>query len=112
MLDEPTFRHLIDDVFARIDRAFENADPDLVESSVSQGALTITFREKTRFIVSPQTPVRQIWVAFRDRAWHFDRNEDNGQWLDDRGAGVELFSLVENTAATEVGVRVAIARAA
>lgn len=109
-IDEPSYRKLVDDVFARIDAAFEDVDPDLAESTVSQGALTITLREKLRLIVSPQTPVRQIWVAFRDRAWHLDLDTTRGQWLDDRGEGVELYSLVERLTREHAGVTVQIAR--
>jgi hypothetical protein len=41
-------------------------------------------------------------VAFRDRAWHFDWDDARGTWMDDRGAGVELYGLIESTT-REVG---------
>ena len=63
---------LLDETYARIDRAFEDVDPDLAEVSISQGTLTITFLEKLRLMLTPQPSPRQLWVAFRDRAWHFD----------------------------------------
>ncbi|MEO8215151.1 MAG: iron donor protein CyaY, partial [Myxococcales bacterium] len=84
MLDEKTYRRLLDDTFARIDHAFDDADPDLAESNLSQGALTITMRGKDRLILSPQPSPRQLWVAFRDRAWHFDWSESQNCWMDDR----------------------------
>lgn len=110
MIDEKLYRQLLDDVFDRIDAAFEPADPDLAESSVGQGSLTITFRGKERLIVSPQTPVRQVWVAFRDRAWHFDLDPATQRWLDDRGRGVELFALVEQTTRDVAGESISIKR--
>jgi iron donor protein CyaY len=94
MLDEKTYRRLLDDTFARIDHAFDDADPDLAESNLSQGALTITMRGKERLILSPQPSPRQLWVAFRDRAWHFDWNESQNCWMDDRGQNIEALSLV------------------
>ena len=108
MMEEKVYRQLVDQVFERIDAAFENADPDLAESSLSQGTLTITFKNQHRFIVSPQTPVRQIWVAFRDRAWHFDLDPQTQLWHDDRGQGVELFRLVQDTTRELAGVVVAV----
>src|SRR4051812_13984719 len=57
MMEEKRFRDLLDAAFKRIDDAFETIDPDLAESNISQGALTIVFGQKLRFIVSPQTPV-------------------------------------------------------
>lgn len=104
-MEEKQYRQLVDDVFHRIDAAFEAVDPDLAESMYSQGTLTIVFRETHKLILSPQTPVRQIWVAFRDRAWHLDRDAA-GKWLDDRGSGVELFALVKELTAEAAGVTV------
>jgi CyaY protein len=109
--DEKIYRQQVDDVFRRIDAAFEHADPDLAESINSQGTLTIVFRESLRLIVSPQAPLRQIWVAFKDRAWHFVREEATGAWMDDRGQGIELYKLIEDTTRTTVGVAVSISRA-
>jgi CyaY protein len=109
MIEEKVYRQLVDDVFHRIDAAFEEVDPDLAESTSSQGTLTILYQQKLRFILSPQAPVRQIWVAFKDRAWHFDRDA-NGNWMDDRGRGIELYRLVEDTTRETVGQTVTIAR--
>src|ERR1043165_8479331 len=97
MIEEKLYRQMVDEVFHRIDSAFEKVDPDAAESTLSQGTLTILYQGKLRFILSPHTPVRQIWAAFKDRAWHFDRDPATGQWLDDRGRGIELYSLVEST---------------
>jgi CyaY protein len=108
MIDEKVYRQLVDQVFSRIDAAFEQADPDLAESALSQGTLTITFKNQYRFIVSPQTPVRQIWVAYRDRAWHFDLNESTKSWTDDRGQCIDLFQLVQDTTLQASGVEVAV----
>ena len=108
MIEEKVYRQLLDETFARIDAAFEHVDPDLAESTSSQGTLTILFNGKLRFILSPQAPVRQIWAAFKDRAWHFDRDAQ-GRWIDDRGRGIELFQLVEDITREAVGETVKIA---
>jgi iron donor protein CyaY len=106
MLDEKTYRRLLDDTFARIDRAFEKVDPDLAESNLSQGALTVTMRGSQRLILSPQPSPRQLWIAFRDRAWHFDWNEGRACWLDDRGQDIDALSLVAELTRTAAGVDV------
>jgi CyaY protein len=109
MIEEKQYRQLIDQVFHQIDAAFEPVDPDLAECTVSQGTLTILYQGKLRFILSPQTPVRQIWAAFKDQAWHFDRDAQSGRWLDDRGRGIELYQLVQDTTRQVVGEVVSIA---
>jgi CyaY protein len=107
-MEEKHYRQLVDQAFARIDAAFESVDPDLAESALNQGTLTITFNNRFRFIVSPQTPVRQIWVAFRDRAWHLDFNPSTQLWIDDRGQGVELYQLVEATTLEQANLTVKV----
>ena len=109
-LDEKQYRHLLDETFARIDRAFEAVDPDLAEVSLSQGSLTITFFEKQRLMLTPQPAPRQLWAAFRDRAWHFDWNDERRAWLDDRGQGVELLELLERTTRDVASVAVRVQR--
>ena len=104
MLDEKTYRRLLDDTFTRIDRAFDDVDPDLAESTLSQGALTITMRAKDRLILSPQPSPRQLWIAFRDRAWHFDWNEAKSCWLDDRGQGIDALTLIADLTRESAGV--------
>jgi iron donor protein CyaY len=109
-LEEKVYRKLLDDTYARIDRAFEEVDPDLAEVDVSQGTLTVIYREKLRLILTPQPSPRQLWVAFKDRAWHFDWDAGRGAWMDDRGQGVELGALVESATRDTVGVEVRLAR--
>ncbi len=103
-MDESAYRQQVDEVFRRIDAGFEQVDPDLAESEFSQGGLVITFLQTHKLILSPQTPARQIWVAFRDRAWHMSLDRPTGRWLDDRGQGVELFALVRSLARDAAGV--------
>jgi CyaY protein len=109
-MEESQYRRLIDDTFRVIDAAFEDVDPDLAESVLSQGTLTVTFADGRRLILSPQTPVRQLWVAFRDRAWHLDYVAEPApaRWLDDRGQNVELHALVEQLTRDASGVTIAI----
>jgi CyaY protein len=107
MIEEKVYRQLVDDVFQHIDAAFADTDPDAAECTISQGTLTILFPGNLRFILSPQTPVRQIWAAFRDQAWHFDR-DPTGRWLDDRGRGIELYRLVEDVTRETAGQAVSV----
>jgi iron donor protein CyaY len=102
MTDESSYRARIDETLKRIDAAFEDVDPDLAESDYAQGSLVITFKQAQKLILSPQAPLQQLWVAFRDRAWHF--NHDAGRWTDDRGQGVELLALLADLTQQNAGV--------
>ena len=57
-----------------------------------------------------QPSPRQLWAAFRDRAWHFDWDENRQAWLDDRGQGVDLLGLVETTTREMTNASVQISR--
>jgi CyaY protein len=106
MMNESAYRAQIDETLKRIDAAFENVDPDLAESDYAQGTLIITFKQAHKLILSPQAPLKQLWLAFRDRAWHFT-SDDTGRWLDDRGQGVELLALMAELAQQSAGVTLA-----
>ena len=108
MMDEQRYRTLVDETFRYIDDAFADVDPDQAESTLSQGALTVVFPGAIRCIISPQPPVRQIWLAFKDRAWHFDYEEKNRRWLDDRGQGMDLYRQVEEIAKEAGGVTISL----
>ena len=109
-LDEKTYRHLLDQTYARIDAAFEDVDPDLAEVSLAMGTLTITFAGNLRMMLTPQPSPRQLWVAFRDRAWHFDYDAAQARWLDDRGQGIEVSDLIEKTTHQVAGIAIKVAR--
>jgi CyaY protein len=107
-MEENSYRQSVDEIFRRIDAAFEQVDPDLAESDFSQGTLVITFQQVHKLILSPQAPLRQIWVAFRNRAWHFAHDSASGRWLDDRAQGVELLGLIAELARDNASVSLAL----
>ena len=109
-MDEALFRKKVQDVIHRIFNVFEDVDPDLAEVSISQGTLTITYLEKQRLMLTPQPSPRQLWVAFRDRAWHFDWDDAGQRWMDDRGQGVELYGLIESTTRDVGNVTINVSR--
>jgi iron donor protein CyaY len=106
-MNESAYRQSVDALLSRLDAAFADVDPDLAEAEYAQGTLVVTFGQAHKLVISPQAPVRQIWAAFRDRAWHFSLDESSGRWLDDRGQGVELVALVRSLAREQAGVEIA-----
>ena len=101
---ESAYRQRVDEMLSRLDAAFADVDPDLAEPEYTQGTLVVSFRQVHKLILSPQAPARQIWAAFRDRAWHFSLDAGSGRWLDDKGQGVELVALVVSLAREHAGV--------
>jgi iron donor protein CyaY len=87
---EPEFRKTLQATLDRIERAFEDIDPDVAECEQSLGSMTITLADRTRCILSAQPSVRQLWLALAARGTAFHFNWDGAHWRDDKGKGIEL----------------------
>jgi CyaY protein len=94
MLDEAHYLRLAHDVFEKLVDGFEAIDPEQAELDVAGDVVTIAFASGKKCIVNTQRPVRQLWLAGGQRAWHFSYDEASARWVDDRGAGDELFATV------------------
>lgn len=103
MLDESRYQHLVADVFRRIEDALDDVDPELCDVESKGDVLSLTCKNGVRIILNTQRPTRQIWLAARTHAWHFDLGAD-GRWLDDKGRGDELFSTLARLVQEHAGV--------
>lgn len=83
MIDEQTFRKLSEATLAQLQRALEKAgDRYEFEVDSNQGALTVEFEDPpARFVVSPNAPVRQIWVSARVKSFKLDWDEARGAFV-------------------------------
>src|SRR4051812_11938803 len=102
-MTEAEFRQRVQTTLDRIEKGFENVDPDLAECEQSLGSMTITLSDRSRCILSVQPSVRQLWLALaaRGTAYHFNFDETSRKWIDDKGRGVELVSFLKNYFAEE-----------
>jgi CyaY protein len=77
MIDEQKFRKLAEEALERLQRALEKAaDTWEFEVDRNEGALTVEFEDPpARFVVSPNAPVRQIWVSARVKSFKLDWDE-------------------------------------
>lgn len=109
MMEEKAYRHLVASTFKQIEDAFEDVDPDVVEASRAGDVITLLFPDGMRCMISPQPPVRQIWLAARANAFHFNYDEATHSWLDDHGRGLELMTYIRDLVQEEVGAAVPLA---
>jgi CyaY protein len=77
MMDEQKFRKLAEEALEQLQRALEKAgDQYEFEVDSNAGALTVEFEDPpARFVVSPNAPVRQIWVSARVKSFKLDWDE-------------------------------------
>ena len=83
MIDEQAFRKHAEQAIEQLQRALEKAmDRYEFEVDSNQGALTIEFEDPpARFVVSPNAPVRQIWVSARVKSFKLDWDEARGAFV-------------------------------
>jgi len=73
MLDDISFRNHADTALAALKKSLfaaeESAD---IEVEDNAGALQISFEDGTRFVVSPNAPVKQIWISALSTSFKLD----------------------------------------
>src|SRR5687768_13205128 len=75
MLSEQDFRLKADQALEQVQRALlPLADEEGFEVELQNGVLQVIFEEPaaTKFIVSPNAPVRQMWVSAMSRSYKLD----------------------------------------
>ncbi len=104
-MPEKEYRERIQQVYDALLHSLEDVDPDVAEGEASQGALTITFGDRTRCVLSAQPSVRQLWVALAHRgvAHHFNWDAGAGQWRDDKKPELEVLGLLEGVLSEKLG---------
>jgi CyaY protein len=64
MLDENDFRKRADAALESLKQSLITAEESVeIEVEDQAGALHISFEDGSRFVISPNTPVRQIWIS-------------------------------------------------
>jgi CyaY protein len=78
------FNQLTKKVYDTVFRSFESYDPDLVEADYNLDSISICFQDGTRFVVNRQPPVKQLWLATKNKGYHFNYDEVKMKWICDR----------------------------
>ncbi|HEU4635448.1 MAG TPA: iron donor protein CyaY [Edaphobacter sp.] len=85
MLDEATFRRESDQALESLKqaliRAEEENDADEIpfETEEKNGVLNVVFeKDGSKFVFTPNTPVRQIWISALTTSFKLEWSEDKG----------------------------------
>jgi CyaY protein len=73
-MDDQQFRAVSSEAILNLQRALERASEDYdFDVDSHEGALAIEFEDPpAKFVVSPNSPVRQIWVSARVKSFKLD----------------------------------------
>ena len=103
MLSEQDFRLRADHALEALPRALlPAADDEGFEVELQNGVLQVVFEEPsaTKFVISPNAPVRQIWVSAMSRSYKLAWSEERATFELD---GESLNDLVTRLARTFLG---------
>jgi iron-sulfur cluster assembly protein CyaY len=105
-MDESSYERLAADTFKRVLDLFEHTDPDDADVDAAGDVIRVDLRGGRRIVLNTQRPVRQLWLAGGQSAWHFSYDAATGHWLDDKGRG-ELFEVLRQLARDGAGLELA-----
>jgi CyaY protein len=104
-IDELGFQQKATQAIASLEKAFGTvADERDIDVEVEGGVLTVTFEEGSpgKFIVSPNSSARQLWVSARLASYKFDwSSEQQGFVL--HSTGESLFAVMTRLASEQLG---------
>jgi CyaY protein len=83
MIDEPTFRRVSDAALESLKQSLIAAEEDGgFETEDHNGVLNVLFEDgSTKFVFTPQTPVRQVWISARTTSFKLDWDEATKSFL-------------------------------
>src|SRR5205085_9393934 len=108
-MDEQHFKREADrslnSLYKRLVAAADHAD---FEADFNAGALAIEFEEPPgKFVISPNTPVRQIWVSAHSKSYKLDWDPARSAFvLPDTGQ--TLTELIQDAIGKQLGEEVAL----
>ena len=97
--------HALESLNEKLGDAGERFD---FEADLQEGAVRIEFDDPpARFVVSPNSPVRQIWVSALVQSFKLDWNADAGQFVL-AATGETLDQLMANVIGQQLGETVVL----
>ena len=108
-MDDQQFRQRADEALNGLYRALSDASDDYdFEVDFNAGALTIEFEEPpAKFVVSPNSPVKQIWVSANVRSYKLDWDEAEQDFVIS-STGQKLRSLMEDAISHHMGQEITL----
>jgi iron donor protein CyaY len=99
MIDEATFRNVSDKALEALKqaliRAEELGDEPVFETEEKNGVLNVLFEDgAAKFVFTPNTPVRQIWISALSTSYKLEWNETSNAFTLPK-SGEDLRTLTE-----------------
>jgi iron-sulfur cluster assembly protein CyaY len=108
-MDEQEFQKRADEelnsLYRKLSRASDKAD---FEADFNAGAMGIEFEDPpAKFVISPNSPVRQIWVSAHSKSFKLDWDAGRSTFVLPE-TGQTLTELIQSAIGTQLGEEVAL----
>lgn len=108
-MDEQEFKKRADEslnsLYKRLAEASDGSD---FEADFNAGALAIEFEDPpAKFVISPNTPVRQIWVSAHSKSYKLDWDQVESAFVLP-ASGETLTELIQNAISKQLGEEVTL----
>ena len=109
MIDEQEFKRRADEALTMLNRELIAASDDYgFEVDFNAGALGIEFEDPpAKFVISPNAPVRQIWVSANNKSYKLDWDIVENSFVHTE-SGDTLKALVEKAVGKHLGEEVSL----
>lgn len=104
MLDELDFRHKADSAIEDLKKSLIAAEDDAeIEVEEQNGVLNVVFEEPpAKFVVTPNTPVRQIWISALSTSFKLDWSNSQNDFVLEK-TGERLKPLIARLVNEQLG---------
>jgi frataxin len=103
MLDENAFRKQADVALEGLKKSLIEAEGSAdIEVEDQAGALHVSFEDGSRFVISPNAPVRQIWISALATSFKLDWSDKEGDFVLTK-SGERLKRLVARLVNQQLG---------
>jgi len=108
-MDDQVFQKRADEALTQLySRLVKASDDSEFEPEFQAGALSIEFENPpARFVVSPNSPVRQIWVSAHSRSFKLDWDDARAAFVL-RDTGQSLDELIASAIGQQLGEEVSL----
>ena len=106
MLDDQEFKLRADESLTSLYNALAEASDDHDFETDYGGALTIEFNDPpAKFVISPNAPVRQIWVSAHSKSFKLDWSPERREFVLPE-SGQSLQELIQDAVSRQLGEEV------
>jgi len=101
LMNEAEFSQHVEATLLQLEAAIDCCGVD-VDIDNADGILTLTFTNGSKIILNRQAAVKQLWVAAREGGFHFNYDDAQQCWRNDKD-GMELLTALNGYCTKQSG---------